>query len=105
MALVLKLWKRANMSTKGQVWALPQIKVARKQIDVTSKRHAKALIFKITEASKHHHEGACQGLSSNKGSMPTNRRDFERARNGARPQIKEASKLDLEGECMGLSSY
>ena len=44
------------------------------------------------EASKHDHEGACKGLSSNYGSEQANRRDIERACKGARPQINDVSK-------------
>ena len=46
-ALVLKLSKQANMTTKGRVRACPQFKEASKQTDVTSKRHAKVLVLKI----------------------------------------------------------
>ena len=48
-ALVLKLGKRANMTTKGQVRSCPQINEASKQADVTSKRHAKALVLKLSK--------------------------------------------------------
>ena len=47
LALVLKLRKRANKTTKGRVRACPQIKEASKQIDVTSKRHAMVLVLKL----------------------------------------------------------
>ena len=46
-ALLLKLRKRANMTTKGPARASPQIKGASKLTDVTSKRHAKALVLKL----------------------------------------------------------
>ena len=39
--------------------------------------------------------------SSNCGSEQTNKRDIEKARIGARPQIKETNKHDTEGASKG----
>ena len=58
------------MTTKGHVRACPQIKEASKQTDVTSKRHAKALVLKLRK----------------RANMTTKRHVR------ACPQIKEASK-------------
>ena len=45
--LVLKLWMRANTTSKGLVRACPQNRDTRKQRDVTSKRNAKALVLNL----------------------------------------------------------
>ena len=52
-ALVHKLRKQANMTTKGHVMTCPQTEEARKQLGVTSKRDAKLLVHKLwKQASK-----------------------------------------------------
>ena len=44
-------------------------------------------------------QGACPQIKD--ANKQTNRRDFEKARNGARPQIMEARKQDPDGACKG----
>ena len=64
-ALVLKLWKRAHMTTNGFVRACPQIKEASKQIDVTSKRLAMGLILKLRKRVDMTQKGQVRVMSSN----------------------------------------
>ena len=84
--------------------AHPQFEEASKQTDVTSKRHAKELVLKLRKRANKQmrlRKGTQWRLSSNYGSEQTNKRDFKKKREGARPQIMDASKLDPEGACTG----
>ena len=68
------------MSTKGHVRGLVlKFGMQANKIDMTSKRHAKALVFKIWKQSNVAPKGQVWGLSSNLGCKQTNRCDFGKA--------------------------
>ena len=62
--LVLKVRKRANMTSKGHAKGL--VLKIRKQADMTSKGHAKVLLPQSKEGSRHDLERACKSTSSSR---------------------------------------